>query len=162
MVYPYVVDWLVTSYGLKGTLLILGGITMNAVPLAFTWATSEPTTKASSSDKSAMSCGVCSTVISTLKYAPFLFVFVGIGLSLTAATVFEILALDILKSAGISSHQSMIAYVTLQAVSIPARLVPGFINRIPGCSSIMSPVIGSMLGGLGMVLLNYTSNFTGN
>ena len=40
MVYPYVIDWLVKSYGLKGTFLILGGVILNSIPLAFTWHTS--------------------------------------------------------------------------------------------------------------------------
>lgn len=162
MVYPYLVDWLVISYGLKGTLLILGGIMLNAIPLAFTWDNSKQIDKDSNhSEQSAKPCGVFSTIISIIKYSPFSFVLFGIGLSLTAVTIFEILSLDILESSGLSHDQSIVAYVAMKAAVIPACLVPGFINKLPRCSSGMSPVIGALVGGTGLILLNYISGFTG-
>ena len=37
MVYPYLIKVLTESMGVKGTLLILGGISLNAIPLAVLW-----------------------------------------------------------------------------------------------------------------------------
>ena len=37
MVYPYLIKVLTESIGVKGTLLILGGISLNAIPLAVLW-----------------------------------------------------------------------------------------------------------------------------
>ena len=169
MIYPYFLDWLILNYGLKGTLLILGGITLNTIPLAFTWRSSEQnapvcdcmcTSKKNTGQNS--TCDICASVKLTFKYPPFPFLMFGLSLSSIGTTVFDIVALDIVESVGMSRDQSVSAYVALKAASIPARLVPGFISKIPGCSSVMTPVVASLLGAIAMISLNYTTGFIGN
>ena len=166
VVYPYLIKFLEANYGLKGMLLILGGITLNSIPLTCTWDNSVPNAISSTFPEKPVKCGIlfgiCRHLRNVLKYSPFPFVLFGIGLPLSVTVVFEILTLDILKSAGLSSDNSMTCYIILQAVSVPGRLVPGFMNKIPGFSSVMSPVLGSLLGGVVMILLNYIRSFEGN
>ena len=164
MVYPYIVDWLAESYGLKGTFLILGGVTLNSIPLAFTWHSSNHVTNIHAPGKRD-SCqllrGMCSNIVKVLKYPPFPFMLVGNGLGAGLVTIFDILSLDVVESTGMSRDQSIIAYVAMKAASIPSRLVPGILDKIPGCSAVMTPAIGSMLGAVGMITLNFVSGFVG-
>ena len=168
MVYPYVVDWLVIKYGLKGTFLILGGITLNSIPLAFTWHRSTWATSTSNrknvpgeTAKCVLLCGLWSSIVKVLKYPPFPFLLIGNGLGAGFVTVFDILSLDIVETTGMTRDQSITAYVALKAASIPARLVPGILSKIPGCSSGMTPVIGSIAGAVGMITLNFVSGYAG-
>ena len=164
MVYPYVVDWLAENYGLKGTFLILGGVTLNSIPLAFTWHTSNHVANIHAPGKRTsrqLLSGMCSNIVKVLKYPPFPFMLVGNGLGAGLVTVFDILSLDVVESTGMSRDRSITAYVALKAASIPARLVPGILDKIPGCSSVMTPAIGSMLGAVGMITLNFVSSFAG-
>ena len=164
MVYPYVVDWLVKSYGLKGTFLILGGVTLNSIPLAFTWHTSNHVTNIHAPGKRTsrqLLSWMCSNIVKVLKYPPFPFMLVGNGLGAGLVTIFDILSLDVVESTGMSRDQSIIAYVAMKAASIPSRLVPGILDKIPGCSAVMTPAIGSMLGTIGMITLNFVSGFVG-
>ena len=166
VLYPYLIRFLEAKYGLRGMLLILGGITLNSIPLTIMWDNSVPNKISSTFPQKHMKCAnlceICRNLRNVLKYSPFPFVLIGIGLCLSCSLVFDILAIDILKSIGLSSDNSLTCYVLLQAVSIPGRLVPGFMNKIPGFSSIMSPVIGALLGGAVMVLLNYVKSYAGN
>ena len=164
VVYPYVIDWLVKSYGLKGTFLILGGVTLNSIPLAFTWHTSNHVKNIHAPgkrDRYQLLCGMWSDIVKVLKYPPFPFMMIGNGLGAGLITSFDILSLDVVESIGMSCDQSIIAYVSLKAASIPARLVPGIIDKIPRCNSVMTPAIGAILGAVGMITLNFASGFVG-
>ena len=169
VLFPYLIRVIEAKYGLRGMLLILGGITLNSIPLTLMWDNSVPNAISTPFLQKHMRCGflygilcgICRNLRNVLTYPPFPFVLIAIGLSLSCSLVFEILALDILKSIGLSRDNSMTCYVLLQAVSVPGRLIPGFMNKIPGFSSVMSPVIGALLGGVVMLLLNYVRSYTG-
>lgn len=56
---------------------------------------------------------------------------------------------------------SLNAVIVSSAASVPARLIPGLLNRIKGYSSIMTPVLATLLGACGILLLNFSSTFYG-
>ena len=171
MVYPYVVDWLVIYYGLHGMFLILGGVLLNAIPLAFTWSNSKKNFNASGDSaldnaqsfpaKSSRSCDICTSFLQTLRCKPFRFLLFGLTVSLTAMLVFEILSLDIFETKGMTRGQSISAYVAMQSAGIPGRFFPGLVNKIPRCSSAATLSAGLVLGGVGMIALNYIVGYTG-
>ena len=172
MIYPYVVDWLVLYYGLHGMFLILGGVLLNAIPLAFTWSNSKKKFNASGDSaldntaqscpaKNSRSCDICTSFVQTLRCKPFRFLLFGLTLSLTAMLVFEILSLDIFETKGMTRDQSISAYVAMQSAGIPGRFFPGLVNKIPRCSSAATLSAGLVLGGLGMIALNYIVGYIG-
>ena len=169
MGYPYLVAWLMTSYSLKGTFLILGGITLNSIPLVLTWNSSEKksnmcncTDDSEQDIQRKSSCGICASAKEVFKYMPYPFAMVGISLGVAASMVFDIVALDIVESVGMSRDQSVSAYVALKAAGIPGRLIPGLISKIPRCSSVMAPIAASLFAAIGIIVLNHTTGFIGN
>ena len=167
MVYPYLLTWMVDTYGLKGTFLLMGGITLNGIPMAFLWKhLNEHTKRKNASEIKPINFGelytlLLSRVKETMKFKPFLATLIGFALAMPSVNMFEILALDVLESNGLTRSISVIMFVILNAVSIPGRLVPGFIKRVHGLSSMMAPVLGALISGLGMLLINATKTLAG-
>ena len=184
--YPYILDWLIRKFGLNGTFLLVGGTVMNTIPLVILWgapnsrrqevkssrdsnsSTTETSLKTPEStpqktEPSSKNTGgnFLQTILKTIRYKPFLFLFLGVGLTLSTINIFGILAMDIFTSNGLSVDQSLNAIIVSSASSVPARLIPGLMNRIKGYSSIMTPVLATVLGACGMLLLNFGSTFTG-
>ena len=69
--------------------------------------------------------------------------------------------MDILQSSGLSITESLNAVIVNNAASIPGRLMPGLLQRIPGYSSVMTPILAALLGGVGMMMVNFIFTFTG-
>ena len=164
--YPYILDWLSNRFGLNGVFLLLSGITMNIIPLTFLWTTHTRSTANPSSNVTKTSAippkkNFCKSFTKTVSYKPFLFLFLGVGFIFSTVNVFGILAMDILGSNGLSVAESLDAVIVSNAASIPGRLIPGFLQKIPGYSSVMTPLVASLLGVGGILLLNFISTFTG-
>ena len=168
MIYPYLIVWLVDIYGLKGTLLIMGGITLNGIPMSLLWnhlnlrILISRGSNTSQNDCSGLTAVFLSRVIGTLKSKPFVAALIGFTMAMPSVNMFEILSLDVLESNGLSRNTSVIMFIILNAVSIPGRLVPGFIKRIKGLSSMMAPILGVIISGMGMLLINATHTLAGN
>ena len=230
MIYPYLIKVTVDSVGLKGTLLILGGITMNAIPLAVLWSDpkyrrvtrsldiqtgtdakscltiNEPGTEKPAQDQQYRSedddnlechtllssnqtekrpenqhnqhtngtvrsntkptveidsTSIISKFINTVTYKPFSALILTFACAIPSVNMFEILLLDVLETSGLSRDRGIILLVVLNAVSIPARMFPGLINKIPRCKSVMSLMVGSVTSVAAIILLRFTRGFTG-
>ena len=105
--------------------------------------------------------GLCANVSKIITYKPFTFLFLGLGLTLSSVNMFDILAMDILSSNGLSREQSINAVIISSATSIPSRMLPGLMNKLCGCSSVMTPVIAALFGGCGIFLVILFKNFAG-
>ena len=172
IIYPYLLQWLTETFGLNGTFLLLGGVSLNTIPLATLWGASNSQKKmkgnsndeentierpAEKGDQQNFFHNICDTV----KYKPFLFLFLGLGLLISTFNIFGILAMDIFATNGLSVESSIIAVTVSNAASVPSRLIPGFANRIKRCRTIMTPVLAAVLGAFGMILLILVPSFTG-
>ena len=100
-------------------------------------------------------------LLQTVSYKPFIFLSLGIGFSLATVQAFNLLVMDILQSNGLSITESLNAVIVNNAASIPGRLMPGLLQRIPGYSSVMTPILAALLGGVGMMMVNFIFTFTG-
>ena len=100
-------------------------------------------------------------LLQTVSYKPFIFLSLGIGFSLATVQAFNLLVMDILESNGLSITESLNAVIVNNAASIPGRLMPGLLQRIPGYSSVMTPILAALLGGVGMMMVNFIFTFTG-
>ena len=167
MVYPYLLSWMVDMFGLRGTLLLLGGITMNGIPIALLWKHAEmgnkPEIKKTSDEVNDNHpvMQLLARVSETIQHKPFCTALLGYGLALPSITMFEILALDILESNGLERNLSVMLFIVLNAASIPGRLVPGLIKRIRGCASLTGPMLGALISAIAMGLLNLTNTIEG-
>ena len=166
MLYPYLLSWMADVFGVSGTLLVLGGITMNGIPMALLWKPLDKQSKTDmqkpNSDKTSSLNQLYARVFETIKHKPFCAVLLGFGLAMPSITMFEILAIDILESYGMFRSQSVMLFIVLNAVSIPGRLVPGLIKRIHGASCLTGPIIGTIISGIGMLMMNLSDSLAGN
>ena len=85
----------------------------------------------------------------------------GMGLVLSMINMYDILAMDILSSNGLSNEQSLNAIIVSGAASIPSRMLPGLMNRINGCSSVATPVLAALFGMCGVVMVIFLTGFVG-
>lgn len=169
--FPYLLQWLGDTFGLNGTFLLLGGMSLNTIPLAALWNTRtwEKKIQNHTEDRDFTGKGKKKTEIynlfksayKTAKYKPFLFLFVGIGLSLSTINVNGILAMDILETNGLSAGDSITVIFVTNTASIASRIIPSLTNKIRGYSSVMTTVLASLTGSSGMLLLIFLPNFTG-
>ena len=171
MIYPYLLQWLTKTFGLNGTFLLLGGVALNTIPLATLWGVTKSRTKTNTGRNDKENTNENPTeknqrsflknITDTVKYKPFLFLFIGVGLLVSTINIFGILAMDIFATNGLSVDNSLIALIASNAASVPSRLIPGFANRIKGYSAIMTPILAAALGVSGMVLLTFAPSFIG-
>ena len=178
--YPNLLNWMNTYFGLNGTFLLIGAVTCNTIPLSFLWSvplvpskpnpvTSEDVLPSKEGSETEITDGnskpsvsnFWTTVINTILYRPFLFLLLGIGLVLSMINMYDILAMDILSSNGLSNEQSLNAIIVSGAASIPSRMLPGLMNRINGCSSVATPVLAALFGMCGVVMVNFLTGFVG-
>ena len=167
-------------FGLNGTFLLIGAVTCNTIPLSFLWSvpsvpskpkpvTSEDVlpskegseTEATDGNSKPSESNFWKTVLNTILYRPFLFLLMGIGLVLSMINMYDILAMDILSSNGLSNEQSLNAIIVSGAASIPSRMLPGLMNRINGCSSVATPVLAALFGMCGVVMVIFLTGFVG-
>ena len=227
MVYPYFIKITTDSFGVKGSLMLLGGIATNAIPLAYLWSnpryssiskeidkkehvevqtpliiqesqTANNTNLYSSnenvlsdnretcmpSDKEAKRLsemqyskgdtnakfqktngkapgGIFAVFIPTITYKPFFLLVCSFACSMPSRNVFDILLLDVLETSGLTRDRGITLLVILNCVAIPGRMFPGLINKIPKCNSFMALILGTMISGIGFLLLTLTYGFTG-
>lgn len=111
--YPYILDWLINKFGLHGTFLLVGGTVMNTIPMVILWgAPNSRRQKVKSSKYSESSTTEASlktpestpqktepsskntkgnflqTILKTVRYKPILFLFLGVGLTLSTINLF--------------------------------------------------------------------------
>ena len=167
MVYPYLLVWMEDSYGLRGTFLLLGGITLNGIPMSLLWKHLNQSIQlnregdTSPGDLSEITRVLLSRVTETLKSKPFVAALIGFTMAMPSVNMFEILSLDVLETNGLTRNTSVTLFIILNAVSIPGRLVPGLVQRIRGLSSMIAPILGVLISGLGMILINATHTVAG-
>ena len=167
MLYPYILTWMVDEFGLKGTFLLLGGITMNGIPMALLWRNLNKSKEDHRMTQTAQQAykrfikSLLNRIWETMGSKQFLFALLGFSLAMPSVNIFEILALDILESSGLARDHSVMLFIILNAVSIPGRLVPGFIKRIQGLSSMTAPIIGTAISGIGLLLVNLAQTLLG-
>ena len=170
LAFPYLLMWLSDMFGLSGTFLLLGGLSLNTIPLAALWnIPCKPKKGKHSKDKNATEQTEQSykrntflrSIYETLKYKPFLFLMLGVGFSLSTINIHGILAMDILDTNGLSPDESITAIIVTNAASIAARLIPALTNKIRGYSTILTPTLASLVGSSGMLLFIFVPNFVG-
>ena len=168
MAYSYLLTWIVEVFGLRGCLLVLGGITMNGIPMALLWKPPVERNQTESQQHAVkeMHANLLNQLLArfcgTIKQVPFFTSLLGFGLAVPSIVVFEVLIIDILESNGLNRKQSVILLIVLNATSIPGRLVPGIIKRINGAPCLTGPIIAVLISGIGMVLMNVTDTLSGN
>ena len=105
--------------------------------------------------------GLFSVFLPTIKYKPFFILVCCFGCVTPALNMFEVLLLDVLETSGLSRDSSVTSLIIYNSFAIPGRIFPGFVNKIPRCSSGMSSVLGTIISMIGAVLLIFTSGYAG-
>ena len=105
--------------------------------------------------------GLFTVFLPTIKYKPFFILVCCFGCVTPALNMFEVLLLDVLETSGLSRDSSVTSLIIYNSFAIPGRIFPGFVNKIPRCSSGMSSVLGTIISMIGAVLLIFTSGCAG-
>ena len=100
-------------------------------------------------------------ILAIMANNAFLFLLLGFCFALPSQNMFEILLLDILESCKLQRSQSVVLLMILNAMCVPGRLVPGLIVKLPSCSSGMAPIVGSVISGVGVILLSLCKGYNG-
>ena len=171
--FPYLLTWLADLFKLSGTFLLLGGISLNTIPLVTLWNIPRTPKKAEhkndstaveqskQTELSPKGSEFLKSIHETLKNGSFLFLMLGIGCSLSIINIHAILALDILESNGLSAEEGILAVIVTNGASILSRLVPPVTNKIRGYNPILTPTLASLFGSSGMLLFIFVPNLIG-
>ena len=157
-------------FGLSGTFLVLGGLSLNTIPLVALWNIPRASkkgehikdkTSVEQTEQSPKGSAFLRSIHETLKNKSFLFLMIGVGCDLSILNIHSILALDILETNGLSANEGITAVIVTNAASIVARLIPAITNKISGYSPILTPTLASLLGSSGMLLFIFVPNLIG-
>ena len=64
-------------------------------------------------------------------------------------------------SNGLRFDDGITTMTVMNAVSLPARLIPGFCNNIKSYNTLMTPILTTLSGAAGMLLLTLVPSFSG-
>ena len=175
LIYPYIYEWLINSYGLDGTFLILGGIFCHKLPFAILCLRNHASLavdKASenkenvdnendTSDKGKKNIILESVQnFKQMMNITFSVIILATGVSIAGINGFISLVLDISLWKGFTSSQGISTFVFFNIANTLSRLVPGFLKQIKGVDSFIFPIISATAGLVGQLLLFFSDSYS--
>jgi hypothetical protein len=176
LIYPYILEWLIGSYGLNGTFLLLGAIYSNKIPfliLCITNRKSLATDVAAKNDINAV-CekekpinkakkNVILDSVQNFKQMmniTFSLIILASGVSVAGINGFIGLVLDITLWKGFTNFQALFTFVIFNIANTLSRLVPGFLKQIKGFDSFIYPIISTLFGFIGQLLFFFGNSYS--
>ncbi|XP_060564481.1 monocarboxylate transporter 2-like [Ruditapes philippinarum] len=174
IIYPYILNWLVNSYGLSGTFLILGGLYCNSFVLfVFIWQQemsgnlsviyrSEKEGDSENLTLIERPCMVYHYVLKTFQQIssiPFVSLLVGNGLAIASMNGYFELAFDIADWKGFNESQTKELFVILNCFNVLATLAPGLVKWKFKTHSFIFVTLSSLAGFVGYMLMYASTNY---
>jgi hypothetical protein len=175
-VYPYILEWLIESYDLNGTFLLLGAIYSNKIPFLIMCfrnrkylaadevpekndiagnETDAPIKKAKK--------GVIINAVQNLKQMmniTFSLILLATAVSTAGTSGFMGLALDISLWKGFTKTQGLFTFVIYNIGNTLSRLVPGFLKQIQAVDVVMFSFISALAGCIGQLTFFFGSSYS--
>jgi hypothetical protein len=181
-VYPLLIEKLLINYGVNGTFLVLGGITLNSCVASWflflkrkrsvasnhTKREGEKTAmipedndeeKMYKNTKEQLDTDTAVYVRSSLLTRMYMVLLVASALSIPSVNTFLGLTVDIFVWKGFSVSQGLFSFVPFNIISILSKFIPVLAKKVPGISSFSLPILFCMCGLLGQILVYFSSSY---
>ncbi|XP_060564478.1 monocarboxylate transporter 2-like [Ruditapes philippinarum] len=172
IIYPYFLKWLVKSYGLSGTFLILGGVYCNTFCFfVFLWQQhrsgtlsdrSQKRRKAENASQVSSLYMEARSIFETLKLLisiPFLCLIIGNGLTLASLNGYLEHAFDIAEWKGYRESETKELFVILNCLNVLATITPGLVKCRFDVHPFIFLILSSLAGCVGHMLIYASTNY---
>ncbi|XP_045214404.2 monocarboxylate transporter 12-like isoform X2 [Mercenaria mercenaria] len=173
LVYPYFINWLMTLFELSGTFLILGAVYSNTFPLFILCWMNRSTLKdfELSSRNSKIKTNTKNEApsptirhkgnfiingVQTLREmvnTTYLLLLFACAISAAGINGYTGMILDICRWKGFSKSRGLFTFVIFNIANVVSRLLPGVLKQKRGFNSFIYPIISTISGCVGQLLL---------
>ena len=159
------------NYGLRGTLLIIGGILLNSIPLVLYLPADSPADSVKKEEllqdsdpeiiKSQQERNETiiekdtfkDTVKRLIKHKAFLVFVLGAAITTASQMTFLIFLTDLLKDRRLDSSSISLGLLLYSLATLVGRLLPGTLKQIKNCSSLSIPLMATAFGIAASILI---------